>query len=94
MEVSGQLHAPAALTPGKISSVPQWGPELVWTLEKNLLSLSGIELWPFQPIDRLYIVYATPAPVYWYIYILYPFLLYGTLAVSRFSFSLWILHNR
>jgi len=36
MEVSGQLHAPAALPPGEEASVPTqqeagWSPEPVWT---------------------------------------------------------------
>jgi hypothetical protein len=36
MEVSGQLHAPAVLTPGKEHPVPigeeaEWAPEPVWT---------------------------------------------------------------
>jgi hypothetical protein len=37
MEVSGQLHAPAALTPGKEPPAPieqegRWAPESVWVL--------------------------------------------------------------
>jgi hypothetical protein len=40
MEVSGQLHDPAALPPGKESKVPieqtiEWTSELAWTLWKR-----------------------------------------------------------
>jgi hypothetical protein len=51
MEVSGQLHAPVALPPGKqpsVTIVQEAGlaPEtflILWRIEKNLLPLPGIE---------------------------------------------------
>jgi cell shape-determining protein MreC len=51
MEVSGQLHAPAALTPGKQLPVPiaqenDWAQSIseLYREEKNLLSLLGSNL--------------------------------------------------
>jgi hypothetical protein len=45
MEVSGQLHAPASLSAGKVPLVPiihaweaRWTPEPVWTLEQRKFS--------------------------------------------------------
>jgi hypothetical protein len=55
MEVSGQLHAPAALPSGKEPPVPigyeaGWAPQPVWkAVEKTLLPLPGIELRPSSP---------------------------------------------
>jgi hypothetical protein len=51
--VSGHLHAPAALLPGKEPPVPigqeaGWAPELVWTIWRKLLTLPGLELPPFS----------------------------------------------
>jgi len=57
MEVNGQLHAPAALSPGTLSTVPigwevEWGPEPVWAWwwrEKIIPSLPGNESESFSP---------------------------------------------
>jgi hypothetical protein len=50
MELSGQLHAPAVLSPGKQPPVPigqenGWAPVPVWTLWGKTLPLPGIEPW-------------------------------------------------
>jgi hypothetical protein len=52
--VSGQLHTPAALPPGKEPPVPTgqeagWAPEPVWKTWRNVLTLSGLEL---RHLDR------------------------------------------
>jgi hypothetical protein len=55
MEVSGQLHAPAALHPVKSLWYSEWTPELVliqWSRQKNMLYLLGIE--PRLPSPLLY----------------------------------------
>jgi hypothetical protein len=49
--VSGQLHAPAALPPGKEPPVPigqevRWTPEPVWTTWRKFLTLPGLKLRP------------------------------------------------
>jgi hypothetical protein len=56
MEVNGQLHAPAALFPGKTLPVPivyeaGWVQEPVWRsgVEKNTLSLPEIQPRPSSP---------------------------------------------
>jgi hypothetical protein len=51
MEVSGQLHAPAALTLGKeppvsIGQEAAWAPGPVWTTWRKFLTLPGQELLP------------------------------------------------
>jgi hypothetical protein len=56
VEVSGQLHAPAALSPRKGPQVPieqeaGWAPEPIWTWRK-FLPLPGLELQP-QLLYRL-----------------------------------------
>jgi hypothetical protein len=48
MEVTGQLHAPATILPGKESQVPivqeaEWAQDPVWTLWKREKSLPEIE---------------------------------------------------
>jgi hypothetical protein len=50
-EVSGQLHVPAVLPPGKEPPVPigyeaGWAPEPVWTMWRKFLTLPGLELRP------------------------------------------------
>jgi hypothetical protein len=62
MEVSGQLHAPAALPPGKEPLVPigyeaGWAPEPVWMRlrKKNSNPLPGLELPIIQPVAQRYI---------------------------------------
>jgi hypothetical protein len=57
MEVSGQLHSPTALPPGKEPPVPigkasGWAPEAVWTqwiIEKSLASVGNSTL-SVQPV--------------------------------------------
>jgi hypothetical protein len=71
LELSGQLHAPAALPPGKEPPVPigeegRWTPEPVWTTWRRENS------WPYgdsnsdpsvvQPVASRYTDYAIPAP--------------------------------
>jgi hypothetical protein len=63
--VSGQLHAPAALPPGKGPPVPigqevGWTPETVWTRWGKFLTLPGFELDPsvVQPVVSRYTDYA------------------------------------
>jgi hypothetical protein len=51
MKVSGQLHIPAALPPGKEPSLPigwaEWAPEPVWTKNK-LLHLVSYSYYLYQ----------------------------------------------
>jgi hypothetical protein len=62
LEVTGQLHAPATLAPGKESLVPiqqeaGWAPELVWTRcgeEKISQPLPGLEPLIIQPESQRY----------------------------------------
>jgi hypothetical protein len=44
MEVSGQLHAPAALSPGKEPQVPI-GEEAGWSPEPGLILSLELKLW-------------------------------------------------
>jgi hypothetical protein len=69
MEVNGQLHAPAALSPGKELPVPtgyevRWAPEPVWMLwrRENLLPLPRIE---FHPSNLWLIV--IPTELSWFL---------------------------
>jgi hypothetical protein len=62
MEVSGHLHTPAALPPGKepafhIGQKAGWDPEPVWTLwsREYFLDLAGNGTPAFQPVARRYI---------------------------------------
>jgi hypothetical protein len=62
--VGGQLHAPAAFTPGK-DTVPilqeaGWAPQLVWTDAENLAP-TGILPRTAQPVASHYTDYAIPA---------------------------------
>jgi hypothetical protein len=53
MELSGQLHAPAALLPGKEPLVPigWWAPEPVWTTwKKEKTCISGNRSRAVQPV--------------------------------------------
>jgi hypothetical protein len=69
--VSGQLHAPAALPPGKEPPVPI-GSEVGWTPEPVWMIWSTENSWPYrdsnsdpsvvQPVASRYTDYATPAP--------------------------------
>jgi hypothetical protein len=73
MEVSGQLHVPAALPPGKEPLVPT-GQEVGWTPEPVWMIWRRGNSWPYQdlnsdpsvvqPIASHYTNYATPAPVW------------------------------
>jgi hypothetical protein len=62
MEVSGQLHTPAALPPGKEPLVPteqeaEWAPEMVWTRgeeQENSEPLPGLEPPIIQPVAQRY----------------------------------------
>jgi hypothetical protein len=60
MEVSGQLHAPAALPPGKGPPVPiregdRRAPESVWTLwRKDKSCTAGNRIQAVQPVARRY----------------------------------------
>jgi hypothetical protein len=67
MEVSGQRHVPAALTPGR-APVPiggGWvGPRAGlegFSRRQNLLPPPWIEPWTFQPVASRYTYYAIPA---------------------------------
>jgi hypothetical protein len=58
LEVSGQLHAPAALPPGKSPRYPFYRrlggrtPEPIWTIwrSENFFTLTGLELPPPPPL--------------------------------------------
>jgi hypothetical protein len=71
MEVSGQLHVPAALPPAKEPSVlirqeAEWAPEPVWTLRRRKKILSTLT--PFiQSVASHYTDWATHAlyGLYW-----------------------------
>jgi hypothetical protein len=58
MKVSGQLHVPAALLPGKELPVPigyevGWTPDPAWTTWREFLTLPGLELLPLRrPVRR------------------------------------------
>jgi hypothetical protein len=61
MEVSGQFHAPVALTQGKEPPVPirqesGWPPQPIWTLlrREKSLSLAGIRTLAVQPVASRY----------------------------------------
>jgi hypothetical protein len=65
MKVSGQIHAPAVLTPGKEPPVPigesEWTPEPVWTLwRRRECCTAGNRTWAFQSIARRYTDWAIP----------------------------------
>jgi hypothetical protein len=53
MEVSGQLHTPAALNPGKEPLVPT-GQEAGWSPEKNSQPLPALEPPIIQPVSQRY----------------------------------------
>jgi hypothetical protein len=55
MELSGQLHASAALPPGKEFG---WAPKPVWTLwrREKFLPLPGLESPIMQPVAQRYII--------------------------------------
>jgi hypothetical protein len=60
MEVVGQIHAPAALSPEKEPPVPigyeaGWASEPVWTLWRRETSCTaGNRTWAVQPVARRY----------------------------------------
>jgi hypothetical protein len=61
MEVHGQLHAPAALSPGKEPHVPngreiESAQQIRNPVQSEKLVLPGIHLRPFNPISRHYTV--------------------------------------
>jgi hypothetical protein len=64
--MSGQLYAPATLSPGKKPPAPieqeaGWAAEPVWTTwRRKFLTLPGLELRPLS--RRRYTDYAIPAP--------------------------------
>jgi hypothetical protein len=69
LEVSGQLHAPAALSPGKEPPVPigqeaGWAPRagLDDVEKRKFLTLPGLEL---RPVASHYTYCAIPAPRYY-----------------------------
>jgi hypothetical protein len=71
LEVSGQLHAPAALTPGKEPPVPieqevRWTSEPVWTIWRSENSWShrdsNSDSSVVQPVVSRYTDYVIPAP--------------------------------
>jgi hypothetical protein len=72
LEVSGQLHAPAALPQGKEPSVPI-GQEVGWAPEPVLTTWRKENSWPYrdsnsnpsvaQLVASLYTVYAISAPL-------------------------------
>jgi hypothetical protein len=58
MEVSGQLHAPAALPPEKEPVVPigeeaEWAPEPFWTVVKKKIPSPRRESNPSTPIKEM-----------------------------------------
>jgi hypothetical protein len=69
MEVSDQLHAPAALHPGKEPQVPTgeeagWTPEPVWKLwrREKFLPPAGNRIPAVQPVAHRYTRWVIPAP--------------------------------
>ena len=70
MEVSGQLHAPTSLSPGKKPGTHKtgdwWAPEQVCTVleKRSILSQPVFELVTVQPVAGLYTNYATPSPTF------------------------------
>jgi hypothetical protein len=65
--VSGQLHVPTALPPGKGAPVPigqevGWTPETVWTISRRENSWPYRDWNPDQPVASRYTDYVTPAP--------------------------------
>jgi hypothetical protein len=70
MDVSGQLHAPAALPPGKVHPPPigqeaGWAPEPVWTLWRREKSYTCQEWNPaFQPVAHRYFFFTMTLPVH------------------------------
>jgi hypothetical protein len=68
MEVSGQLHALATLSPGKeppvsIGEEVEWTPESVWTTWRKLFTLPGLELRPLGRPARSQSLYRLRYPV-------------------------------
>jgi hypothetical protein len=63
MEVSGQLHAPTALFPGKVPRYP-YDRKLVWTMRNReiFFALVGNQTPAVQPVARHYTDWAIPAP--------------------------------
>jgi hypothetical protein len=69
MEVSGQLHAPAALSPGKSLPGPvwtTWGKENSWSYRNSNFDPSVV-----QPVVSRYTDYAIPTPFFMYIILLF-----------------------
>jgi hypothetical protein len=65
MEVSGQLHGPAALPSVPTGQEAGWAPEPIWTLwsREKSLSPNGNRNQALQPVARQYTDRAIPAPV-------------------------------
>jgi hypothetical protein len=71
--MSGQLHAPAALLPGKVSPLPI-GKEVGWTPVPVRMARRRENSWPYrdsnsdpsvvQPVASRYTDYAIPAPTF------------------------------
>jgi hypothetical protein len=69
MEMSGQLHASAALSPGKVTLVPiwyeaGWVPEPVWTRlwRETFPAPIGLEPPIIQPVAHCYTTHQSQAP--------------------------------
>jgi hypothetical protein len=71
MEVSGQLHSPAAFSPRKEPPYPSdrrlGGPQSRCVEEKNIAP-AGNRIPALQPLGRRYADWAIPTPIKWKIY--------------------------